>query len=276
MAMAKAVICKIIKCMRQFLSYIFRFFICLSLVVCFIALLSLLFPAILPYSIPNISTGKHNLAVIIVGLVSVINCFLLYENLRSQKDQFEKNTFENSFFRLIETHRNVVREIYIPDLCVNRGIAVFSYAISQMNLILESLGADEYCCEDEIDRQYEDGCSYYNILSSQDPESAAEWLQHYRNLCNVNAVYSIKKDDWEECKKKTEEIEKNAFLFFYNRWKIAYEQYFRSLDLLKIYCETRATDEEKRKYKGIVYVHMSTYELKFATCYYKYVKNKEA
>ena len=232
--------------MRQFLSYIFRNPIFIVLVVCFIALLSLLFPAILPYSIPNISTGKHNLAVIIVGLVSVINCFLLYENLRSQKDQFEKNTFENSFFRLMETHRKQAQDIhirlwrsygdYVQGSTEYKGAQCFVYAEIQIKFISEILKASsfEFSCNDDLEE------------------------------------YNITEEVWKKNKEKPKEIDKNAFLIFCERRQSVFEQYFRSLNLLKEYWESRATDVEKKKYKDIVFVHMSEDELGFAKRYCDY------
>lgn len=229
--------------MRQFLSYIFRNPIFIVLVVCFIALLSLLFPAILPYSIPNISTGKHNLAVIIVGLVSVINCFLLYENLRSQKEQFEKNTFEKSFFRLMETHRKQVQDIFLRYYFDDgrgeieyKGAECFEYAECQIKVISEILKT-----------------STFESLST-------DYLREY----------NITKEVWKKNKEKPEEIDKNAFLIFCERRQSVFEQYFRSLNLLKEYWESRATDEEKKKYKDIVFVHMSEDELGFAKRYCDY------
>lgn len=231
--------------MRRFSSCIFRIFIRIALVVCFIALLSLLFPAILPYSIPNITAGKHNLAVIIVGLVSVINCFLLYENLRSQKEQFEKNTFENSFFRLMETHRKQVQDLYlcrsfgggIVEGTEYKGAECFEYAEIQIKVISEILKTSsfEFSCTDDDLKEY-----------------------------------NITEEVWKKNKEKPEEIDKNAFLIFCERRQSVFEQYFRSLNLLKEYWESRATDEEKKKYKDIVFVHMSEDELGFAKRYCDY------
>lgn len=267
--------CIIIKCMRQFLSYIFRNPIFIVLVVCFIALLSLLFPAILPYSIPNISTGKHNLAVIIVGLVSVINCFLLYENLRSQKEQFEKNTFENSFFRLIEAHEKLVEDIHLwgRDTEV-KGAKCFEYAKSQIQDISEILKRSTYLPQYNSPEDFEG--LWDKINKSKDQKESIELLstiQNNQRILNILKEYNITETVWGKNKEKPDEIDKNAFLIFRECKQSIYEQYFKSLNLLKKYWESRATDEERKKYQDIAFIHMSADESKFANWHLKYDGN---
>ncbi len=252
--------------MRRFSSCIFRIFIRIALVVCFIALLSLLFPAILPYSIPNITAGKHNLAVIIVGLVSVINCFLLYENLRSQKEQFEKNTFENSFFRLIEAHEKLVEDIHLwgRDTEV-KGAKCFEYAKSQIQDISEILKRSSYLPQYNSPEDFEG--LWDKINKSKDQKESIELLstiQNNQRILNILKEYNITETVWGKNKETPDDIVKNAFLIFCKRRQSEFEQYFKSLNLLKKYWESRASDEEINKYKDIAFIHMSADESKFA------------
>ncbi len=229
--------------------------------------------------------------MLISVFVSIANAVLLWLTLEKQKEAiedqrkiFNQQSFENTFFKLLDSHRRVVKDLSIPsqgDYC--KGIKCFEYACDQINLISESLKSNRYYDdESELKGKYDEKRSAEqevdfdeSVLNKSDSEYLLKCF-----VCKANKYYNISKDVWSHIKdmqlnenEKNAIIEKESIKFFFNRYQTIFEQYIRSLNLLKEYWESRATDEEKKKYKDIAFIHMPADESKFANWHLKYDGN---
>lgn len=270
--------------MKTDFSGVYKGFAIVILFASFYCVLSLFSPSIWPFSTPNISDNKYNIAVLIGVFVSIANAMLLWLTLEKQKEAiedqrkiFNQQSFENTFFKLLDSHRRLVKDLSIPsqgDYC--KGIKCFEYACNQINLISESLKSNRYYDdEDGLKDEYESRC--HDEQEYGDDESyLAELHSEYLLKCSmfkVNRYYGILKDVWTQNKDlKPDEIRKNAVKIFFNRYQAVFEHYFRSLDMLRKYAEE---SNNFAKYKEIIFVHMPQIELGFAKLYYDNFKSKE-
>lgn len=264
--------------MKTDFSCVYKGFAIVILFASFYCVLSLFCPSIWPFSTPNISDNKYNIAVLISVFVSIANAMLLWLTLEKQKEAiedqrkiFNQQSFENTFFKLLDSHRRLVKDLRI--LCLDFdfvGAKCFEYACEQIGLISESLKSNRYYDdEDGLKDEYESRCQ-------DEQEYGDELHSEYLLKCSmfkVNRYYGILKDVWTQNKDlKPDEIKKNAVKIFFNRYQAVFEHYFRSLDMLRKYAEE---SNNCAKYKEIIFVHMPQIELGFAKLYYDNFKSKE-
>lgn len=176
------------------------------------------------------------------SLFSLAGFFLLYltfraqqhiikqqdEELKAQKKAFEQESFETTFFNLLNVQQNLTNEIKayfkklkgvaeIEDYAIS-GREFFSIAVKERFQIEKSLSSQKYFGMHS--------CS--NIYSYLDKEPTR--TQKEREIQLVNEIYGITKEKWQEGRKK-EGIDRINFIYdlFFHKYHYAIGHYFRNL-----------------------------------------------
>jgi len=220
-------------------------------------------------------------------MVALIAAILLYQTLISQKntlqqqkDSFEIERFETTFFNLLKTQREITNEIvaYFPFLhdSINlkwqsgNGLAFFEKSKKELLKIWESLENKKY-----LDYFYENDIQGINHKIEElhlpsiepsryfvDPDEKTREIIHEENLKLCNRYYKLSQAKWEKSKKGNVLIKTELMYYaFFEKFHYLIGHYFRHLyHILKLVASNESL-KDKQKYIGFMQAQMSSFEL---------------
>ncbi len=207
--------------------------------------------------------------------VAITNAILLFITLKSQvegtnnqKQAFEQERFETTFFNLLENHRNLTEKlsssvmVLKKDLQVERirleGRSFFSFAVKEITYIQESLKSKHYSgqFDEQSDSKSIDAIEQNHasidaegILYKELENKLIENYNHHR-IKFANLIYNISKDEWNKIY-NSDDKETISVDIFYKTMFPQYNHYIRSLNNL--------LDFAKRREGG--YLHVITSQM---------------
>jgi hypothetical protein len=213
------------------------------------------------------------LVALFAAAIAMLNALLLYETLKSQNTNFERQKYESTFFNLLDSHQKLTDGLKVQDQTLNlslhkytftiNGRQFFSFAMNEVDYILKSLKGQDYRYgfneEDEQRHVYE---REQWQQSQQEPYSPKkeeqENLRNYED-CLVkltNDKYLITEEEWNQ-KHSSKPSMVEAFLIFERHWGGFCDHYIRSIKQLLSYTQKQG---EIRGLKGDAeyYVHFIT------------------
>ena len=225
-------------------------------------------------------------------LAAVANAGLLYATLAYQGKSFRKERFETTLFNIIENHRNFVNGIkfkaYTYDHNGNSNLEdincenLFIFSHKEINEIVKILQANQYPNLSEGDYQ-----NKLNEISNQ-KESAGDAItmeelnekeNFFRSLFELSwrcKNYKICEEKWKRIKEDLhlvckEDEKKIAYKIFFEKWKLHYRPYIRSLKLILLHIyNSENPREEKIRYFKYVTSQMTNFEQFFIKCHCTY------
>lgn len=230
-------------------------------------------------------------AGIINCMAAVANAYMLYKTLNNQNTSFKKERFETTLFNIIENHRNFVRGISFRingyDKNGNKvegnlnsdNLFVFSY--NEIKKLIQIIQAPQYPNLSEEDYKNELNDISTQMSSAGDDITRNELTKQekdYRDLFELSwrcRDYKIDEREWEQLRAQLypekEDGIKIAYKLFYERWKLYYGPYVRSLKLILLHIyNSEYSKEEKAKYFNYETSQMTNYEQFFIKCYCSY------
>ena len=210
-----------------------------------VAIISFIGVVILLVNVPwcfSCCTQPEFWATLISATVAISNALLLYSTLSSQNTSFERERFENTFYKMLDVHQRLANQIYLNQGNNNSNVICgkifFDFFSHEMKAIKDSLSSNHYLGSYNQDKADKDFMAidnqYENKLSSNDMD-AELWKKKMEDntkkvhtIQSTNTRYSITKTEWDKYKEATinDEI---AYPFFYNKWYSIYEHYIRSV-----------------------------------------------
>lgn len=207
--------------------------------------------------------------------VAIANTILLYatlssqnRGLKNQRESFELERFETTFFNLLENHRNLTEKlsssvmVLKKDLQVERirleGRSFFSFAVKEITYIQESLKSKHYSgqFDEQSDSKSIDAIEQNHasidaegILYKELEKKLIENYNHHR-IKFANLIYNISKDEWNKIH-NSDDKETISVDIFYKTMFPQYNHYIRSLNNL--------LDFAKRREGG--YLHVITSQM---------------
>lgn len=225
---------------------------------------------------------NNNLFPIVTALMAIANALLLYSTLMSQSKLNTRERYENVLFHLLDNHEKLVSRTNFDtetlDEYYNKVKSkideehFFSYAIREVVWIKDVLEFSSYpnlsdddfqnCLSDIENRK--DGIS--DAISIDNLNSDKDALISYYEMSRRTKTYNIDLNKWNVTRlsiEQKEKLEKNAYAFFFQKWKRFYEPYFRSLSLILSHIDSNENLNKKAKsfYKDFVVKQMTANEL---------------
>ena len=225
-------------------------------------------------------------------IVAVANALLLFATLSYQGRSFKQERFETTLFNIIENHRNFIRGIKFRtdgydrdgnENCVEinaDNLFVFSHKeITKLTSLIQTnkypnLPVDSFKDRlSEISTQIESAAD--DITRNELVEEEKDWREIFELSWRCQS-YRISEEDWTLYKKKlttirSEDIRKLAFKLFYERWKLYYKPYIRSIKLILLHIYNSGySHKEKVTYFKYVTSQMNNHEQFFIKCYCSY------
>lgn len=206
-----------------------------------VAIISFIGVVILLVNVPwcfSCYTQPEFWATLISATVAISNALLLYATLRSQNSSFERERFENTFYKMLDVHQRLTNQICLGQNNNMCGKLFFDFFSQEMMAIKDSLSSNSYhgvynqhYAEMElqaIDNQYENKLSSNEIDTELWKKETEDKIQKKHTIQSTNTRYSITETEWNKYKEATinDEI---AYPFFYDKWYSIYEHYIRSV-----------------------------------------------
>ena len=205
--------------------------------------------------------------------VAITNAILLFITLKSQvegtnnqKQAFEQERFETTFFNLLDNHRNLTEKLSVSIMVLKENLQIdnirlegrsfFSFAIKEIAYIQESLKSkyytgqfDEQSDSKSIDAIEQNHVSIdaVGILYKELEKKLIENYNHHRTKF-ANLIYNISKDEWNKIHNSNDK-ETISVDIFYKTMFPQYNHYIRSLNNL--------LDFAKRREGGYLHVIIS-------------------
>jgi hypothetical protein len=205
--------------------------------------------------------------------VAIANTILLYatlssqnKGLKNQRESFELERFETTFFNLLENHRKQTEKLSVSVMVLKENLQIdnirlegrsfFSFAIKEIAYIQESLKSkyysgqfDEQSDSKSIDAIEQNHASIdaEGILYKELEKKLIENYNHHRTKF-ANLIYNISKDEWNKIHNSNDK-ETISVDIFYKTMFPQYNHYIRSLNNL--------LDFAKRREGGYLHVIIS-------------------
>lgn len=273
-------------------------FFCFGGIVMYCSLLFIHFPVIeyIPFDLESFA----QIGTIFGPIISLFAVVILIKTLNTQrrtleeqKSIFDIESFENKFFILLRTHREISSELkmcfpYLDSDFEEKerivfGREVFVYARLELKKIWESISQSEYLGKFEIDyvesikREIEELHDPDNCDPTLPPWSSEEKIETIRKkqeLRFTNKLYNITETGWQSIQKKGKR-ERVIILseIFFHHYSYAISHYYRHLYLIVSFVDQFeiVKKEEKQKYISFIQAQMSSSE--FALLFYYSVSN---
>lgn len=207
--------------------------------------------------------------------VAITNAILLFITLKSQvegtnnqKQAFEQERFETTFFNLIENQRNLTERLSVSVMILKENLQIdnirlegrsfFSFAIKEIAYIQESLKSKHYSgqFDEQSDSKSIDAIEQNHasidaegLLYKELEKKLIENYNHHR-IKFTNLMYNISKDKWNKIH-NSDDKETISVNIFYKTMFPQYNHYIRSLNNL--------LDFAKRREGG--YLHVITSQM---------------
>jgi hypothetical protein len=229
--------------------------------------------------------------------ISLYATFLLFKTLITQKDTlveqkriFEIESFENKFFNLLKTQREIANELkayfafinsdFIERLKSIEGREIFINSISELTKIWKAIISIKYVGQFDEESAKNTLIEMHELLESDlDTFLKAERKENLISSVKLrltNKTYNITEDDWNGIKKMGER-EKIIFLSnrFFMQYSYAFGHYYRHLYLIINFVDHLESEsvEKKKNYINFVEAQMSPIEL--ALLFYYSASNLE-
>lgn len=181
--------------------------------------------------------------------IAIANALLLYATLKSHNSSFERERFENNFYKMLDVHQGLTNQICLGQNSNICGRIFFDFFSHEMKAIKNSLSSNHYLGtynQDNVDKEFMAiEYQYESKLSSNDMD-AESWrkemedkTQKEHTIRLTNTRYSITETEWKKYKDATINNE-IAYPFFYNKWYSIYEHYIRSVIYVLTYINENA------------------------------------
>lgn len=205
--------------------------------------------------------------------VAITNAILLFITLKSQvegtnnqKQAFEQERFETTFFNLLDNHRNLTEKLSVSVMFLKENLQIdnirlegrsfFSFAIKEIAYIQESLKSKYYSGQfdtqsdnksiDAIEQNHT-SIDAEGLLYKELEKKLIENYDHQR-IKFTNLMYNISKDEWNKMHYSNDK-ETISVDIFYKTMFPQYNHYIRSLNNL--------LDFAKRREGGYLHVIIS-------------------
>ena len=207
--------------------------------------------------------------------VAITNAILLFITLKSQvegtnnqKQAFEQERFETTFFNLLDNHRNLTEKLSVSVMFLKENLQIdnirlegrsfFSFAIKEIAYIQESLKSKYYSGQfdtqsdnksiDAIEQNHT-SIDAEGLLDKELEKKLIENYDHQR-IKFTNLMYNISNDKWNKIH-NSDDKETISVDIFYKTMFPQYNHYIRSLNNL--------LDFAKRREGG--YLHIITSQM---------------
>lgn len=222
----------------------------------------------------------------VLCVISLLNAILLYITLSYQNKSFQIERFETSFFNLLENHRKIADEMVIDTQMLKfsdkddnnlytfryKGRFCFffvhydTYWIKKTIMSKRDFGFYNY---DEI-KNSEFAIDYLFDNPQKNPEIDYQRIEAEQKLhleCMyklINTKYHITQVTRNSIEKQQDNVDKQSFLLFWNRWSSCYELYIRSLRQIFLHVISHKNrKKERQKYVDYILSQMSRQEIQF-------------
>ena len=234
-------------------------------------------------------------------LFALVGFILLYQTLRAQREALdtqkkdsEKQSFENTFFNLLNAQQNITNQIkvtvpvlteykYVGASKEYEGRAFFRFAKQELTYIFEALMREEYPGIYDIRREEMDDKAIFDAGNPSEnpfPELEVERLKNViireRRIQFAMGFYNINNNRWRALKDANpQEQMKEVFKLFFSKYSYVFGHYFRHIyNIIKFVRQYQDTQlktlthkagrlflDETNRYVKFIQAQMSSYEL---------------
>lgn len=235
-------------------------------------------------------------------LFALVGFILLYQTLRAQREALdtqkkdsEKQSFENTFFNLLNVQQNITNQIkvevpvlsgykYDGKSAVYEGRAFFQFAKEELTKIFNSFESENHPGfydvrqEQSDDRDIENANNPANGIAFPEQERVRRIniITRERKIQFALEIYNINSAKWQELKNANEqERMKGVFKCFFEKYGYTFGHYFRHLyNIIKFVRQYQNTQlktlthkagrlflDETNPYVKFIQAQMSSYEL---------------
>lgn len=222
------------------------------------------------------------------------------KEINTQKKAYERESFESTFFNLLNVQQNITNDLkayfWRPNVGTDRLITIekysvrgrefFSIAVKERKLIKRSLSSKEYLgiYEEPKDHEVEGWLVNIEEQSRMEPnpsdylDKEVRKLHRRSQLQLINLIYGIDEEKWKNGRAKTG-VDRVKFVYelFFDKYRYVVGHYFRNLyhvvkfvdDYEKSQCTKAESGEQAQqeirdrcnRYAGFIQAQMSSYEL---------------